>query len=110
MIPRVVVTGVGAVSSAGPNADALADAVASGRSCLSPVADPRYHRSLNTLAGLVTGQPRPVAEFPAGRKAPDRFVLLALAAADEALRRRAFFSEAEQVELERLKELEGMSA
>jgi 3-oxoacyl-[acyl-carrier-protein] synthase II len=87
MIPRVVVTGIGAVSSAGPDADALADAVAAGRSCLRPISDPRYRPSHRTLAGLVAGVPRVLAEFPAGQPAPDRFVLLALAAAAEALRR-----------------------
>ncbi len=85
MIPCVVVTGLGVISSAGLNADALRDAASAGRCCLSPVQDERYHPAHHTMAGLVGAELGGMPDLPAGWPVPDRFALLALVAAGQAL-------------------------
>ena len=84
MSRRVVVTGLGAVSAAGPDAAALSAAVTAGRCCLTPVRDPRY-RPTHRYAGLVTELPAARPALPDGWPPPDRFVELALGAANQAI-------------------------
>ncbi len=86
MTARVVVTGLGVISSAGPDAAALLAAVTAGRCCLAAVQDPRYRPALRVMAGLVAAVPAAAPGMPAGWPKPDRFVDLALAAAGQALR------------------------
>lgn len=90
MTARVVVTGIGAISSAGIGADMLLDAVAAGQSCLFPVKNEQYHPPHQTKAGLVQ-QTLPALDAPLRSEktlpwTPDRFVLMALLAAEEALK------------------------
>lgn len=85
MSRRVVITGVGIVSSAGSDRASFLEAVAAGRSCLSPVNDPRYHPVIRVMAGLLRTLPDAPA-LPPDWPVPDRFVHLALAAADQAMR------------------------
>jgi len=81
---RVVVTGMGVVSSAGVGCAALADAAAAGRCTLTRISDQRVAHFRARFAGLVHAIPS-VPEQAAVGSAPDRHVLLALAAAAEAL-------------------------
>jgi len=81
----VVVTGVGSLSAAGPDAQALLEAVSNGRSCLGLVKDPRYKPTHRAMAGFVKDVPDICAALPAGWPAPDRFGALALVAAQEAM-------------------------
>ncbi len=77
---RVVITGVGVVSCAGKDAGHLAAAVAAAKSCLRPLgAESGRH------AGLVQDLPAALDGL-AGASDQDRFVVLALAAAGQALR------------------------
>lgn len=85
MTSCVVVTGLGAITSAGPDAEALRDAVASGRSGLTPVHDVRYRPTQRVMAGLVNATPDPIPGLPDGWPKPDRFVDLALVAAGQAM-------------------------
>lgn len=82
---RVVVTGVGVVCSAGLDRLAFLETVAAGRSCLVPVSDPRYRPDVRVMAGLISSLP-PAPELPPDWPVLDRFVRLALAAADQAVR------------------------
>ena len=86
MTTRIVVTGLGVISSAGTDAASFLESVATGRSCLSPVNDPRYHPSIRVMAGLVAVLPEPVPCLPVMWPKLDRFVYLALLAAEQALR------------------------
>lgn len=85
MRARVVVTGVGVISSAGVDRRTFLEAVAAGRSCLTPVNDPRYRPSLRVMAGLIPTLPE-VPVLPPDWPVLDRFVHLALVAADQAIR------------------------
>lgn len=85
MRPRVVVTGLGVVSSAGVDRQAFFETVAAGRSCLTQVNDPRYRPLLRVMAGLVAKLPE-TPKLPPDWPTLDRFVQLALAAADQAIR------------------------
>ena len=81
----VVVTGVGSLSAAGPDAQALYEAVSVGGSCLGLVQDPRYKPTQRVMAGFVKEVPDISAVLPAGWPAPDRFGALALVAAQQAI-------------------------
>ena len=81
----VVITGIGAISGAGVDAQAQFDAVATGRSCLTPVKDARYHQTRRVMAGLVQEVPSVSGILPPGWPEPDRFGALALVAAQEAI-------------------------
>lgn len=85
MKPRIVVTGVGVVSSAGADRREFLDMVAKGHSCLTAVNDPRLRSSLRVMAGLVSSLPQ-VPMLPPDWPALGRFAGLALSAADQAIR------------------------
>ena len=86
MTPCVVATGLGAICSAGPDANALREAVAAGRGFLAPLQDPRYRPPHGVMAGLVTAVLEPAHIHPPGWPKPDRFAELALVAAEQAIR------------------------
>jgi 3-oxoacyl-[acyl-carrier-protein] synthase II len=83
---RVVVTGLGVVCSAGADAESFLASVAAGRCCLSPVSDPRYRPQIRVMAGLIPALPASIPRLPDTWPALDRFVHLALSAADQAIR------------------------
>jgi 3-oxoacyl-[acyl-carrier-protein] synthase II len=76
----VVITGLGILSSAGPNLEAARARFISGTCCLTPIANPRAARLRAKFAGQIAG-------FKRGNElaAHDRHVQLALVAAREAL-------------------------
>ncbi|MBD3239417.1 MAG: hypothetical protein GF331_02440, partial [Chitinivibrionales bacterium] len=76
---RIAITGLGVISSAGADRRALADTVASGRCALTPIDDMRVGHLRARYAGQVD-------EIPGSSRTGDRHVLLALAAAHEAVR------------------------
>lgn len=86
MTPCVVATGLGAICSAGPDANSLREAVVAGRSCLTPLQDPRYRPPHGVMVGLANAVFDPAPVFPTGWPKPDRFAELALVAAEQAMR------------------------
>jgi 3-oxoacyl-[acyl-carrier-protein] synthase II len=81
----VVVTGLGAISSAGPDTNALREAVATGRCCLTEVQDARYQSMRRTMAGFVDSPLDQQPALPEDWPQPDRFVHLAVIAAEQAV-------------------------
>jgi 3-oxoacyl-[acyl-carrier-protein] synthase II len=81
---RVVVTGIGAVSAAGSNAEALVEALRVGRRCFTRLDDPRIAKLRATHAALVEGlEPNP--NDPPEIRALDRNVHLSLLAMRQAV-------------------------
>lgn len=81
---HVMITGIGTICSAGRGSDKLAEALARGLRCFSPISDPRLAHLRATHAGLV-GPVDPPATDPPQVRVLDRNVHLALAAAREAV-------------------------
>jgi 3-oxoacyl-(acyl-carrier-protein) synthase len=80
---RIVITGLGAVSALGQGADALADALLSGRSGVSAQPGSPEH-ALNPFAAAAVTTPLGAGMAPAQRNLHDRHSLMALEAAAEA--------------------------
>ncbi len=81
---QVVISGIGAICAAGSTAGHLTEALARGRRCLSPIADPRLAHLRATHAGLIA-KVEALGSDPPEVRVLDRNVHLALAAAREAV-------------------------
>ncbi|MBD3391259.1 MAG: hypothetical protein GF418_04310, partial [Chitinivibrionales bacterium] len=82
---RVVVTGLGAICSAGRSVQELGDAVAAGRQCFSRIPDPRLQHLRAACAGLISDFVAEEHVHDPQIRELDRFVHYAIAAASQAL-------------------------
>lgn len=93
---RVVITGTGAITPAGLGVDALWEAVAGGRCCITPLPD-SFSEQQASVAGQIPGYD-PLEHFTkkeARRNA--RFVQLAILASDEAMKQSGIELDAEDL-------------
>jgi 3-oxoacyl-[acyl-carrier-protein] synthase II len=84
--PRVVATGVGAITSQGPTADALWEGVKSARVAIRPVQRLSMEGYRTTLGGEVRADALPEHDYPRPEDVRERFFDYAFKAAEEAIR------------------------
>ncbi len=85
MRKRVVVTGMGVISSAGSTLESFARSLTEGKACFSRISDPRLAHLRAKYAGIITDFDEQEIRVAKALPRLDRFHLLALAAANSAL-------------------------
>jgi len=85
MRKRVVVTGMGVISSAGSTLESFARSLTEGKACFSRISDPRLAHFRAKHAGIIADFDKQEIRVAKALPRLDRFHLLALAAANSAL-------------------------